>query len=109
MFDVIYFFYYNDKKLKLRLENNMVDFPSQRKLEDAILYVLNNTEVTLSVEKLNNGVIEYLELPDEIVFLEDESGLGTKLNYRLRWARTSLKNLKMIENPSRGLWKRVEK
>ena len=49
-------------------------------------------------------VIEVLSLSDEIVQLEDESGLGTKLNYRLRWARTNLKSKGKIKNVTRGTW-----
>ena len=49
-------------------------------------------------------VIEILNLPDEIVQMEDESGLGTKLNYRLRWSRTNLKSRGQIKNIKRGTW-----
>lgn len=36
--------------------------------------------------------------------LEDESGLGTKLDYRLRWCRTNLKSKHKIKNIKRGTW-----
>lgn len=36
--------------------------------------------------------------------LEDESGLGTKLDYRLRWCRTNIKSKRKIKNVKRGTW-----
>lgn len=36
--------------------------------------------------------------------LEDESGLGTKLDYRLRWCRTNLKTKHKLKNVKRGTW-----
>lgn len=55
-------------------------------------------EGTATTEQINAKVIEVLSLSDEIVQLEEESGLGTKLNYRLSWARTNLKEkLKMSQ------------
>ena len=36
--------------------------------------------------------------------LEDESGLGTKLDYRLRWCRTNLKAKNKLKNVKRGTW-----
>ena len=36
--------------------------------------------------------------------LDDESGLGTKLDYRLRWCRTNLKVKHKLKNVKRGTW-----
>lgn len=70
----------------------MAYFPSNSMLEEAVLKSLELLEGTATTEQINMKVIEVLSLSDEIVQLEDESGLGTKLNYRLRWARTNLKS-----------------
>ena len=48
--------------------------------------------------------MEILTLPEEVVQFEDESGLGTKLNYRLRWTRTNLKLKGKMQNVTRGTW-----
>ena len=40
--------------------------------------------------------------------LEDENGIDTKLNYRLRWCRTNLKNKNKIKNVKKGFWKYVD-
>lgn len=79
-------------------------FPSNNMLEDAVLEYLKMLNGTATTEQINQKVIEILELPEEIVQLEDESGLGTKLNYRLRWARTNLKSKGKIQNVTRGTW-----
>ena len=82
----------------------MVYFPSNSMLEEAVLKSLELLEGTATTEQINMKVIEVLSLSDEIVQLEDESGLGTKLNYRLRWARTNLKSKGEIKNVTRGTW-----
>lgn len=82
----------------------MVYFPSNSMLEEAVLKSLELLEGTATTEQINMKVIEVLSLSDEIVQLEDESGLGTKLNYRLRWARTNLKSKGKIKNVTRGTW-----
>ena len=94
-------------------------FPSNSMLEEAVLEALAlldgtatigniNAKVieilSLSDGNINAKVIEILSLSDEIVQLEDESGLGTKLDYRLRWARTNLKSKGKIKNVTRGTW-----
>ena len=82
----------------------MVYFPSNSMLEEAVLKSLELLEGTATTEQINMKVIEVLSLSDEVVQLEDESGLGTKLNYRLRWARTNLKSKGKIKNVTRGTW-----
>ena len=79
-------------------------FPSNRMLENAIIKAIEELGGTATTEQINVKVIEILELPDEIVQLEDESGLGTKLDYRLRWSRTNLKSKGKLVNVTRGTW-----
>ena len=84
-----------------------VYFPSRQELEDAIVMALEQLDGEASVQQINQKVIDILKLPPEVVELEDENDMGTKLNYRLRWCRTNLKG-KKIENPSRGIWRLVK-
>lgn len=77
-------------------------FPSNGMLEEAVIKSLELLGGTATTKQINQKVIEVLELPDEVVQLEDESGLGTKLNYRLRWARTNLKSKGKIKNVTKG-------
>ena len=79
-------------------------FPSNSELEDAVLASIKALGGEATTDKINQKVIEILNLSDEIVQMEDESGLGTKLNYRLRWSRTNLKSRGQIKNIKRGTW-----
>ena len=79
-------------------------FPSNSTLEETVIQALINLGGTAEVPAINQEVINILELPEEIVMLEDESGLGTKLDYRLRWCRTNLKAKHKIKNVKRGTW-----
>lgn len=81
-----------------------VYFPSRIELEEAVVAALEALGGEATVPQINQKVIEILQLPPEIVELEDENDMGTKLNYRLRWCRTNLKGIK-IENPTRGIWR----
>ena len=82
-------------------------FPTNAILEDAILDALKKLGGVADVPAINTTLIETLQLPKDVVELEDESGLGTKLDYRLRWCRTKLKAKGKIENVKRGTWRLV--
>lgn len=73
-------------------------FPSNAVLEEAIVDALKSLGGTADVPAINETLIAQLKLPQEVVELEDESGLGTKLDYRLRWCRTNLKSKGIIKN-----------
>ena len=73
-------------------------------LEDAILKALEELGGVATTKEINNKVIEILKLPDEIVLYEDDTSTGTKLDYRLRWARTNLKTKGKIANKKKGTW-----
>lgn len=83
---------------------SMQYFPSNTILEEAVVDAIKELGGTATTEQINQKVIEILDLSEEIIHLEDESGLGTKLNYRLRWSRTNLKSRKIIKNIKRGTW-----
>ncbi len=80
------------------------DFPSNSILEDAIIKALIEFSGVAQVKPMNKKVIELLHLSKEIVEMEDENGVDTKLNYRLRWCRTNLKTKGKIENIKKGTW-----
>ena len=81
-----------------------VYFPSKTELMEAVVEAIKINGGECDVVTINKTVIDILDLPDEVVQLEDESGLGTKLDYRLRWARTELKANDVIKNVKRGTW-----
>ena len=57
---------------------------------------------TVTTQQINTKVAELLKLSQEILTLEDESGIGTMYEYRMRWIRTELKG--KILHPKRGIW-----
>lgn len=79
-------------------------FPSNQMLKKAVIEALTQMGGSGTTSEINAKVIEILNLSEEIVTLEDESGLGTKLDYRLRWIRTDLKG-SALENINRGTWR----
>lgn len=82
----------------------MTTFPNKRLLSEAVIEVLTKMGGSGSVREIDAGVIQLLQLPQEIVEQEDESGIGTKLSYDLRWVRTQLKLDGKLENKQRGIW-----
>lgn len=56
--------------------------------------------------EINKKVAEILNLSEELLLKEDEDGIGTLYEYRMRWIRTELKG--MLKNPIRGLWVLVD-
>ena len=42
-----------------------------------------------------------------VVLKEDESGVGTEYNYRMRWIRTELREEGKIKNIKRGIWRKA--
>ena len=67
-------------------------------------FEISDVEDNSLKNQINEKVIEILNLSEEIVLMEDENGIDTKLNYRLRWCRTNLKQHKKIRNIKRGVW-----
>lgn len=81
----------------------MVVFPTKRELMDSIIQVLKQNEV-LSTSEINLQVSTLLDLSEEQLTLESSTCSGTEYSYRMRWARTELKQKKLITNPKRGEW-----
>jgi len=81
----------------------VVVFPTKRELMDSIIQVLKQNEV-LSTSEINLQVSTLLDLSEEQLTLESSTCSGTEYSYRMRWARTELKQKKLITNPKRGEW-----
>lgn len=72
-------------------------------LFNPILTALHGLGGSASVSEIEDFVVEHMKLTDDEVNTIHR-GTATKLNYRLRWARNSLKNYGLLENSSRGIW-----
>ncbi len=81
----------------------MIDYPTKRELMDAILEVLREYH-TLHTSEINEKVAILLDLSDEQLQEESTNCSGTEYSYRMRWARTELKQKNLIINPQRGSW-----
>ncbi|MEL1255597.1 restriction endonuclease [Flavobacterium sp. DGU38] len=62
-----------------------------------------------SIDEINEKVYEVAGYDEDILEIpHDESGVQTKVEYRLAWARTYLKKYGLIENSSRGIWALID-
>lgn len=62
-----------------------------------------------SIDEINEKVYEVAGYDEEILEIpHDESGVQTKVEYRLAWARTYLKKYGLIDNSSRGVWALID-
>ena len=78
--------------------------PSKSELAKVILQVMEKSPDPISVTVMNEKVAKELYLSDDLLQIEEMNGTDTEFNYRMRWARTELKNKGRITNPSRGVW-----
>lgn len=78
--------------------------PSKSELAKVILQVMEKSPDPISVTVMNEKVAKELNLSDDLLQIKEMNGTDTEFNYRMRWARTELKNKGRITNPSRGVW-----
>lgn len=64
-----------------------------------------------TIQEIAEGVIELLDLPEEITSQphNPEKSSQTEVEYRLAWARTYLKKVGLIQNSERGVWSFTDK
>lgn len=82
----------------------MYVWPTKNQLMNAIIEVLSRTSDLTPTSKINNDVATLLHLPDELLQEEDPNCSGSAYSYKMRWARTELKQKGIINNPKRGFW-----
>ena len=81
----------------------MIIYPTKKELMDAIIDVLK-TNSTMSTSEIDNAVAAKLNLSEEQLSAESSNCSGSEYSYRMRLARTELKQLHLITNPKRGTW-----
>ncbi len=82
-------------------------FPTEDQLREETWNALKELGGELSTKEIKDYIVKKLRLSDEVLTFENSDGLTMLIDYRLRWARTALKNKGKIENPQRGFWKTV--
>ncbi len=84
----------------------MEKLPTKTELTIAIRDVLREHRPMTTAE-INAAVIERLQIPDPLLEIEDANCTGSEYSYRMRWARTELKQKGKIKSPGRGVWEIV--
>lgn len=82
----------------------MKQLPQKRELMDAILIVMKNANGAMNTATINDLVAKQLNIPKDLLEIEDANCSGTEYSYRMRWARTELKQKDFIRNVKRGEW-----
>lgn len=77
-------------------------FPEKSQLKQATLQALQELGGKATTKEINAKVAQILNLSEEVLAMEDENGVGTVYEYRMRWIRTELKG--QILNPKKGHW-----
>ena len=84
----------------------MNDLPKKTALAATVLEVLKERS-PMTTSEINEAVIKRLQIPAELLEIEDTNCIGSEYNYRMRWARTELKQKGRIKSPGRGIWEIV--
>ena len=84
--------------------NLPVGFPSTEQLSQETYKALIDNGGVATTKEIKAYIINKLNLSEEVIEFENSDGLTTLIDYRLRWARTSLKNEGKIKNVKRGTW-----
>ena len=79
--------------------------PTKHELAWPTLKVLEHLGGSASIKQITSELAEFLSLPDESRDLLHGRGRYTELEYRAAWARTYLKKLGAVENPSKAMWR----
>jgi restriction system protein len=62
-----------------------------------------------SIEEINEKVYQIMGFDEEILSIpHNDTGVQSKVDYKLAWARTYLKKYGLIENSSRGIWSLID-
>ena len=73
-------------------------------LMNPTLEAIRSSGGSASIKEIAVRVVDIMNLPPETVEVPHGDGRQTKLEYRLGWTRTYLKQYGLIENSERGVW-----
>lgn len=80
----------------------MDTLPSKSELAVVVLEVLQE-QSPMKTAEINEAVIKKMQIPEHLLEIEDANCTGSEFSYRIRWARTQLKQEGKISNPERGV------
>lgn len=78
--------------------------PTKHELAWPTLKILKLLGGCASNERIDGKLGEILSIPEEIIGEPHGDGPETEVEYRAAWARTYLKKIGAVENPSRAVW-----
>lgn len=80
------------------------ELPSDLDLLWPTLRALERLGGSASIYELSDQLAQDLDLSDEMVDIPHINGPQTEIDYRAAWARTRLRGIDAVDNPSRGVW-----
>jgi restriction system protein len=88
-----------------------MNIPQFHEMMIPTLKVIDELGGSGTIQEIAEGVIQLLELQDEVTSQphNPEKSSQTEVEYRLAWARTYLKKVELIENSERGVWSFTDK
>jgi restriction system protein len=89
-------------------ESAHVDFPTAFSLTWPTLQALARLGGSARIEEITPTVADLIGLSEQQQAIPWRNGSRSKLEYRLAWARTYLKNIGAVEKSSRGVWSITE-
>lgn len=79
-------------------------FPTTKQLEEETYNAIVNNGGEATTSEIKDYIIKKMNLSQEVLEFENSDGFTMLIDYRLRWARTALKNEGKIKIKSRGVW-----
>lgn len=80
------------------------DLPSYPEYVAPALAALRARGGSATIEEMEEGVADIMELSDELLSVQHGGGPRTQFQYELAWVRTYLKKVGALENSERGIW-----
>ncbi len=88
---------------------DQAQIPQYHELMWPTLTALRQLGGSATVKEIYERVVENEHFSEEQQAVSTKDGRNSEINYRLRWARTTLKGIGAITNSSRGIWTLTDK
>ena len=81
--------------------------PTPKQLMWPVLEAIRALGGSAKISEINEKVVEaeaFTEEQQDVLHKPDSSRPGSEIEYRIAWARTSLKQAGCVDNSTRGVW-----
>ena len=96
--------YFRDSALALSTMKTTNELPGQSELLWPTLRTLERLGGSASIGELGDSLAADLGLTDAALEIPHGNGTKTEFDHRAGWARTRLRRIGAVDNPSRGVW-----